>query len=76
MRFEVTEVPPQSVAVVRREVPMAELAGFFDSVFGVVAGAVGQVGGAVVGAPFGWYHGTPGATMDVASRISRRGRAR
>jgi len=67
MRFEVTEVSPQSVAIVRREVPMAEMAGFFDSAFGIVASAVGAVGGAVVGAPFGWYHGTPGATMDVAA---------
>lgn len=67
VRFEVVEVPERRVATLRRVVQMAELPGFFASTFGVVAAAVEAGGGAIAGPPFGWYHGSPGETVDVAA---------
>ena len=67
MRMKVEDVPRQTVAVVRRTVPADGLGGFFDSVLGVVAAGVQQAGGSLAGAPFAWYRGTTGATVDVAA---------
>ena len=64
---ELTEVPSETVAMVRRVVPMAELTTFFGEAFERVATAVSEVGGAISGPPFGWYHGMPGVTVDVAA---------
>ncbi|HQR28351.1 MAG TPA: GyrI-like domain-containing protein [Nocardioides sp.] len=64
--FELVEVPTQTVAVLRRVVPMSELTGFFGEAFGVVAGALAAAGGQIAGPPFGWYHGMPTDTVDVS----------
>ena len=53
-RFDVVEIPPQLVAVVRRKVPMNDLTGFF-------------------GEAFGWYHGMPTDTVDVAAGFAVSG---
>lgn len=66
-RFTVVDVPEQTVAAVRRLVPMAELPGFFGEAFHAVAAAVEAGGGSLAGPPFGWYHGIPTATVDVAA---------
>ncbi len=64
---ELIQVPSESVAVVRSVVPADGLADFFAQAYGRVAGAVPAAGGALGGPPFGWYHGMPGATVDVAA---------
>ena len=66
-QMSVMDVPAQHVAVVRRTVEMSELPTFFAEAFGAVAAAVARAGGVVVGAPFGWYHGIPAETVDVAA---------
>lgn len=72
-RFDVVEIPPQLVAVVRRKVPMNDLTGFFGEAFGTVAAAVVGAGGAIAGMPFGWYHGMPTDTVDVAAGFAVSG---
>lgn len=64
---ELIEVPSEAVAMVRRLVPMEHLTTFFGEAFGRVAGAVTAGGSAISGPPFGWYHGMPGETVDVAA---------
>jgi len=64
--MHIADVPAQLVAVVRRTVPMAELPGFYADAFGAVAGAVERAGGSLEGAAFGWLHGKPGDSVDVA----------
>ncbi len=64
---ELIEVPSETVAVVRSVVPMDGLTAFFGEAYGRVAGAVPAAGGSVAGPPFGWYHGMPGDTVDVAA---------
>lgn len=66
-RMKVEDVPRQMVAVVRRTMPADGLVGFFDSVLGAVAAAVQRAGGSLAGAPFGWYRGATGETVDVAA---------
>jgi effector-binding domain-containing protein len=61
-----TEVAAQQVAVIRRTIQMSELGAFYTAVLGAVSAAVQRAGGAVAGPPFGWYHGTPTDTADVA----------
>jgi effector-binding domain-containing protein len=65
--FAVVEVPTETVAVMRRQVPLAGLPEFFGMAFGSVAAAVSAVGGTVGDRPFGWYFGMPTATVDVAA---------
>lgn len=65
--YEMVEIPTEAVAVVRRAVPMAELPAFFGEAFGAVVAAVTAAGGAIVGPPFGWYHGMPSDVVDVAA---------
>lgn len=72
-RFDMVEIPPQLVAVVRRQVPMNELSGFFGEAFGTVAAAVTGAGGSIVGMPFGWYHGMPTDKVDVAGGFAVSG---
>lgn len=62
----VSDLPDQLVAVIRRTVPMAELGTFYDDALGAVAGAVQRAGGTLGGPAFGWYHGMPTETVDVA----------
>ena len=61
-----TEAPAQQVAVIRRTIQASELSGFYPTVLGVVAAAVERAGGTIVGPAFGWYHGEPTDTVDVA----------
>ncbi|HQA15065.1 MAG TPA: GyrI-like domain-containing protein [Ornithinibacter sp.] len=67
VEIQLTDVPPETVAMVRRVVPMGDLTRFFGEAFERVAGAVPEAGGAIAGPPFGWYHGMPGDTVDVAA---------
>lgn len=65
-QISLLEVPAQQVAVVRRSIQTSELAGFYATALGAAAAAVANAGGTVAGAPFGWYHGMPTDTVDVA----------
>lgn len=65
--IQLTEIPSETVALVRRVVPMEMLTTFFGEAFERVARAVPEAGGAIAGPPFGWYHGMPGDTVDVAA---------
>ena len=62
-----TDVSAQQVAVVRRTVAMAELGSFYTEALGAVAAAVESAGGTLAGPAFGWYHGVPAETADVAA---------
>lgn len=64
--FEVIDVEARPAAVVRAEVPMAELRDVFDRGFPLVVDAVVQQGHEVVGPPFGYYPRMPGDTVAVA----------
>lgn len=65
--FTLQEVPTETVATIRRVVPMGELASFLPATFGQIAGAVGPAGGQVSGPPFAWYHSMPTDTVDVSA---------
>ena len=65
--IQLTEMPSETVALVRRVVPMEGLTTFFGEALERVAGAVPEAGGAIAGPAFGWYHGMPGETVDVAA---------
>jgi effector-binding domain-containing protein len=65
--IRLTEIPSETVATVRRVVPMEGLTTFFGEAFEIVARAVPEAGGAIAGPPFGWYRGMPGETVDVAA---------
>ena len=65
--IELTEVAAETVAMVRRVVPMGDLTTFLGEAFERVARMVPEAGGAIAGPPFGWYHGMPGETVDVAA---------
>jgi effector-binding domain-containing protein len=67
LQISLAEVPAQSVAVVRKTVQMSELSGFYSTALGTVAAAVGNAGGVVTGPAFGWYHGIPTDSVDVAA---------
>lgn len=69
MEPEVVELEPQRVAVIRKVIPMAEMRNFFDTAFASVFHAVGEAGGTLAGAPFGWYRGMPSDTVDVTAGI-------
>ena len=66
LQIGLTEAPAQQVAVIRRTIQMSELSGFYTAVLGTVVAAVERAGGTIVGPAFGWYHGTPAETVDVA----------
>jgi effector-binding domain-containing protein len=63
--FTIETVDPQPAAVVRAEVPMAELRQVFDRGFPAVLQAVQSQGAAIVGPPFGYYPRMPGETVAV-----------
>jgi effector-binding domain-containing protein len=67
MDIAIVETETRPVAVVRKRVPMAELAGFFGEAFATVVTAVAGAGGTITGPPFGWYHGMPAADIDVTA---------
>jgi effector-binding domain-containing protein len=63
--FTVENVDPRPAAVVRAEVPMAELREVFDRGFTDVMHAVQSQGVAIAGPPFGYYPRMPGETVAV-----------
>jgi effector-binding domain-containing protein len=63
--FTVETVDRQHAAVVRAEVPMADLPDVFDRGFTAVMRAVQSQGVAIVGPPFGYYPRMPGETVAV-----------
>lgn len=63
--WELVTIEPQQAAVIRAEVPMAELTSVFDRGFHEVMAAVEAQGIAVAGPPFGFYPRMPGETVEV-----------
>jgi effector-binding domain-containing protein len=63
--FTVTTIDPQTAAVVRAEVPMAELRAVFDRGFGQVMRVAQAQGVAIAGPPFGFYPRMPTDTVAV-----------
>src|SRR5512134_861964 len=64
--FTVTTVDRQPVAVVRAEVPIAEIRSVFDRGFGDVMRVAQAQGVAITGPPFGFYPRLPTDTVEVA----------
>ena len=64
---EVLDVPPVTVARVRRRIPLDGMQEFFGNAFEEVARAVPAAGGRISGPPFGWYHGMPTEVVDVSA---------
>lgn len=73
VEVELVEVPSETVARVRRKVPVQEMATFFGQAFEQVGRVVPEAGGVVSGPPFGWYHGMPTDTVDVSAGFPVRG---
>jgi effector-binding domain-containing protein len=65
--FTLIDVPAETVATMRRVLPVGELPKFFQQAFGEVAEEVGPAGGHISGPPFGWYHRMPKDTVDVTA---------
>lgn len=63
--FTVETIDPQPAAVIRAEVPMAELRDVFDRGFGEVMRVVQAQGVAIAGPPFGFYPRMPTDTIEV-----------
>ena len=63
--FTVETIEPQAAAVIRAEVPMAELTSVFDRGFREVMQAIEAQGVAPAGPPFGFYPRMPGETVAV-----------
>jgi hypothetical protein len=63
--FALKEIEPRTAAVIRAEVPMAELRDVFDRGFHAVMRAVQASGAQIVGPPFGYYPRMPGETVEV-----------
>lgn len=64
---QLTKVPSETVAVVRRHVPMEQLPAFFAEAFTKVAEVLVDSGGSIAGPPFGWYRGMPGREVEVSA---------
>lgn len=73
METEIVRVEPQLVVIERQTVSMDAMTAFFDRVFGEIVAAVAAGGGTIVGPPFGWYHGMPTETVDVAAGFPVQG---
>jgi len=65
--FSVETIAPQHAAVVRADVPMADLPAVFDRAFHEVMRTVAAQGLTVTGPPFGFYPRMPTATVEVAA---------
>jgi effector-binding domain-containing protein len=61
----VVTVEPVRTAVIRGEVPMDGLPGFYDASFGTLAAVVGEQDAGVTGPAFGLYHRLPTDTVDL-----------
>jgi effector-binding domain-containing protein len=64
--IRVEDVPTRLVAVVRRQVPVDGIAGFYGEAAAAVEAAVEHAGGVIAGAMFGWYHATPTDVVDLS----------
>ncbi len=64
--FTVETIDRQPAAVVRAEVPMAEIRTVFDRGFGEVMRVAEDQGVAITGPPFGFYPRMPTSTVEVA----------
>ena len=64
---ELVEVPSETVARVRRRIPVEGMSEFFGQALAQVGREVPEAGGRVSGPPFGWYHGMPTDTVDVSA---------
>lgn len=62
---ELVEVEPCTTAVVRGVVPVADIAGFFDRSFGVLAEVLTEQGASIESPAFGIYRGPVGDTVDI-----------
>jgi len=67
---EILELEPQPTAVVRGDVPLAELSAFFGRAFASVFAVLGQQGVEPAGAPFGLYAGMPADTVPVEAGVA------
>jgi effector-binding domain-containing protein len=65
--FTVETIAPQHTAVVRADVPIAELPAIFDRAFHEVMRTVAAQSLTVTGPPFGFYPRMPTATVEVAA---------
>lgn len=65
--FTLETIAPQHTAVLRADVPMAELPAVFDRAFHAVMRTVAAQGLTVTGPPFGFYPRMPTATVEVAA---------
>lgn len=57
--FEIVEMPRRTTAVIKGEVPMAELPAFFDRSFGLLASTLAAQGIEARSAAFALYRGAP-----------------
>lgn len=67
---EILELAPQATAVVRGNVPMAELPAFFSRAFHSVFTLLEQQGVTPAGEPFGLYAGLPTDTVTVEAGVA------
>jgi AraC family transcriptional regulator len=67
--IEVVAAAEQQAAIIREQVPTAELPQFFGRAFGQIMAALQQQGVAPAAEPFALYFGMPGDTVDVAAGI-------
>jgi len=74
VRIRIEDVPAQTVAVVRRQVPTVSLPAFFAEAAAAIEAAVLAAGGVVAGPLFGWYHEAPGGGhVDVSAGFAVAG---
>jgi effector-binding domain-containing protein len=63
--FNLHDLAPVTAAVIRAEVPMADLRSVFDRGFHSVMEVVDKQGLSITGPPFGFYPRMPDATVEV-----------
>ncbi len=62
---EVVDLETQPAVVFRGDVPLSEMAHFFETAFTTTAAAIEEAGGQIVGPPLGYYPATPAAGRAV-----------
>jgi effector-binding domain-containing protein len=63
--YELLELPPQTTAVIRARLPMAELPGLFERAFREVWALLAAQHVEATGPPFGFYPSMPGELVEV-----------
>ncbi|MGV1007971.1 MAG: GyrI-like domain-containing protein [Dermatophilaceae bacterium] len=63
--IRIVDHPQEQTAVVREQIPMAQLTEFFPRAFNAAMTVAQAQGLALAGPPFGKYYGIPGETVDV-----------